>query len=835
MPLPIDELIDSLFAPKDDQPKQNTKIIVPPASPTNTIPHTEPTVNNEQIIKCRIKRIFNNCPKPDGWYGMFASVSGKSDIRLSGTTNLNLSPGMQIEVSVIEDKKGSNHSQDAYIWKTIRILTKTTIGTINYLRALPGVSFDVAKKVVNEFNENALSEIENNIENVKRKCQLTDKQAAALAKGVKAENIQNEINKKLPELSANQINYCTERLGIKIDKLIDTIKDDPYLLCKVPSVTFITADTIALKFGTDPRSDYRIACGTKYIMNQNKNDLYVNLSNDAEFYPLYRKVASLLRLPDMDSMSYCNKLISISNDPKSPVTIYQYNNETHLYMSSILHATKSIAYHLTNNQNHAIYNDHTQIDNFISDYETMIGQQLHRNIKLNPEQCSAVHNALTNPISIVTGGPGRGKTMIIDCIANAWYQLNASMKISDVILLAPTGKAANKLNTMTHQRFSKNCMTVDRLICKLRRKSGSPIVITEKTLIIIDESSMLDVKKAAEFLEICSGAKVCFVGDIDQLPPIDIGNFFKDAIYSGRIPTTTLVTPMRNSGVLLANAEKINNNDPNLTYNFTDMPLLDFPADDANAQNAIIDQYFSEIQKVPNQDRSQVALLCPMKKGHSGAIQLNIAIQDKIIPLNASATMSFDLRRQRNVYNTKGYEIPNHLYGNSTHYTKFRVGDTVINTENNTYIQVFKYSNDDWFNGNPLELDQGITNGDCGTIIQYVPATSESGEMIVVQLFDGRFVELDASAGDFDKFELGYALTVHKSQGSEYHTVIYVSPKEMQTLTDIGFANKNIVYTALTRAQKRAVIIGSKEGLDASIKSSIKIGNTKLPDMIRNA
>lgn len=789
--------------------------------------------DEEEIIQCTIKRIFNNCPKPDGWYGLFASVKGEGDIKLSGITELALCKDMKIEVSVTPDPK-NNSDMPSYIWRTITVITKTRTGLISYLKALPGVSAEIAKKVASTFDKNVLDEIENNIDNVKKKCKLTDKQADALYKGVTSTNALNRIQKKIPELTKNQISYCVDRLGIPIGQLLDTIEQDPYILCQIPSVSFRTADTIAIRLGKDPKSNYRIACGTKYIMNQNKDNLYVNLSNDSEFFPLYRDTMSLLMITDMTSLEYCDKLQAISADSSCPIIINMYNNEAHLYTKQILGATNTIAYQLTRRRP-IVYASSADINSFIRSFEINQSNIHGTNISLNAEQKQAVINAMTNPISIVTGGPGRGKTLTINCIAHAWRNLHPYA--NSVRLLAPTGKATAKLNDMTNHIFSETCMTVDKLICKLEWQSSTKnktgIKITPETLIIIDESSMLDILKAAHLLSQCAEANFCFVGDVDQLPPIEIGNYFKDIIASGVIPTTVLKTPMRNGGTILMNAEKINNNDPSLMYNFVDMPLINLPDDSEASRNVIIEQYFDEIQKLPQQDSSQLALLCPMKKGEIGAIKLNMAIQNRVVPLNPAALMAYDKRRGRNVYNTTGFEIPNHLYGNKESYTKFRIGDTVINTENNNAIDVFRYENDDWFNGDPLELDRGITNGDCGKIIQYIPPTYEDHEYIVVQLFDGRFVQLDCNVGDFDKFELGYALTVHKAQGSEYHTVMYVSPLAMRNLTGIGFANKNIVYTAVTRAQKRVVIIGSKDGLDASILCSVKNGNTKLPEMLQ--
>ena len=461
---------------------------------------------------------------------------------------------------------------------------------------------------------------------------------------------------------------------------------------------------------------------------------------------------------------------------------------------------------------------------------------------LTDEQSNAVTMTILSPVSVITGGPGRGKTCIVDCIATIWLSYN-SHTANNIILLAPTGKAMNKLKTDTKAKF--NTWTIDHMIMtaappgctKLNYKFIQPIN-TDDTLIIIDESSMVDLVKAVRLISLFPNARYCFVGDVDQLPPIDPGYILKDMIDSGDIPVSRLTVPLRNRGTILENADRINSNDINLQYNFNDMPFYPQAEDDDAALNAIIEQYNEERNNCS--DISQIALLCPTKKGAIGTTSLNIAIQNQACPENKTASDIYDQRRNQKVYIAKGYPIPNTIYGTKEHYTRFRVGDIVMNNKNKYDIDTFTYKDNDYWNGDAISTQHGIFNGECGRIIAYIPFTSlqqsdeNASEYVVVQFFDGRIATIDITNGDFESFDLGYALTVHKSQGCEYETVIYISPKSMLNYINLGFANKNLVYTAVTRAKNRVVIMGSKESLNACIQTNAPERKSNLKKRLSN-
>lgn len=778
--------------------------------------------SNEVQLKCTVKKIFKNCPKSDGWYGFFAYVPKlKRDVKITGITSLVLKEQMQLEITAVPDPKSPD---DSFIMKDVTIITRTQKSIIAYLSSLKGIGRFTAQRIVSEFGADAIKEIENNIDHVRITCGLTQLQADELTLGVFATNETNKLQKFLPELTPKQIEYVRRNLKDPIKE----VSDNPYVLTRIPTIGFKRADDIALRLGFDPISPFRVNHGIVYLLKTCSGlceHCYLNLSDDDTLRKLYTETENLLNVRFIDYKEFGNRICDLAAIPDSPIKLEKWNLETHLYLCEMYYAVQAIVRILKTPKPQPY--QRSKLQTFLPAYEQ------NKRIKLSLEQKTAVETSLTNPISVITGGPGRGKTMLIDCIASAWDK-------GTVYLLAPTGKAANKLNIATSGRYSVTTMTIDKLITLLSLgcdKAQTAVlknthVNSEHNLVIVDESSMIDTKKAAHLLSCCEKCNFIFVGDIDQLPAIEPGTFFKDVIDSGVIPVSKLTIPMRNAGKILENADKINKNDINLSYDFMEMPFYPYEKDDQTLLDAVIDQYNIERSRTP--DIKQIALLSPIKKGFAGTVKLNIAIQNIICPAAADNTRpSYDQRRSRNNYVTKGFIINSQFYGNSSDYTKYRVGDIVINTQNCPDITVYSYTYNDYWNGNAEKRTQGIFNGDCGTIIAYVPDAGDQTEMIVIQLFDGRIIEIDCSAGEFESFQLGYAMTVHKAQGCEYETVIYISPDSIQYCVKTGFASKNIVYTAVTRAKNRMIIMGSKNGLHACIQNNQPVRNSTLAQKLR--
>lgn len=826
---------------------------------------------SDKEFRCTIKRMFKNCPKPDGWFGCFAHIRGDEDgdIKLTGSTTLPLIDGMVIDV--VARESGDNE----YIATQISPVTKTQQGMVGYLASMKSIGRVTAKAMVDAASKSdidILAVIKEGRDSLRDFCNhayisLSDKQIDALIEGVSKADIKTSLIQLLPEFGGSA--KTIERICIfikdnNISNPIEYIKDDPYCLVNVPGISFKMADTIALRFGTDLFSTKRLGRALEYILSTDSSgDLYINLSDDKEYAKLYGRIQNELRIRYSGYNDFGTRLMDVIQSNEYNICTEVYNQETHLYAKNIYEAMLTVSAMIWNIRQNAAYFNHMDsvsvacvsnvpnatsdvayVNYYIREYEINVSVKKNINFALNAEQKTAIKNAVLNRMSVITGGPGRGKTSMIDCLAYCWRNIYAK---SNILLLAPTGKAMNKLRNDTGAKYDTR--TIDSVLVtiehgrkfsgKTRKKYENPYN-SPRTLVIIDESSMIDIEKAANLFKAMPDCRFCFVGDADQLPPISPGAFFKDLIASGiaEIPVTYLVTPLRNSGTILSNAEKVNQNDTNLVYNVTDMPFFPAKNDDQIALDLILETYNDE--RIDNPDITQIALLCPVKKGMIGSDNINIQIQNIVCQENKQPMFTKDKRRNKVVTTTKGFSLPDTFFGNSDNYTRLRVGDIVMNTKNNNEIESYHYTNDDYWNGDPVgQKSLGIFNGDCGRIIGYIPpedTQSSDAEIahafMIIQMFDGRMVKLDITSGEADNIQLGYSMTVHKAQGCEYDSVIYVSPERLLSFGMSGFLSKNLVYTAFTRAKKKVTVIGSKESLNLCIQSNIPDRNSNFKDRI---
>lgn len=816
-------------------------------------------------FKCTIKRMFNGCPKPDGWFGCFAHIRGDDgDIRLTGKTTLPLTAGLSIEVEA--DEAGDH----AYNATSVAIVTKTSTGLTAYLQSLPGISRVTARKIVEKVGIDAIDIIKQGEAAVEQMSQdhdlnLTKIQIKNLVGGVNSISKKNNLMQFVPELAGSP--KLIKRIELAFDDPVKSIKEDPYCLLDVNGVTFPTIDAIAVRLGVAPISIERFGPAMAYLMQTDSSgNMFINLSDDDQISDFMVKLERLLNIRFESLADFGRWLQSVVQSGHYGLYIDHYKNEYHLYLKEIYNSMTSIHNHLVGTLHKATpFTDvpGAEINSLIKEYSYYFAHATGYVINLVKEQRETIHACLRAPISIITGGPGRGKTTLIDCLSYAWILGCGHHNVHNagILLLAPTGKAMNKLRSATRGVYTTK--TIDSILVEVkhfREKSNHPARFKYDSpdyLVIVDESSMLDMKKGADLLEALPHCSFCFVGDIDQLPPIGPGSFFKELLDIGNtlgnntssalcdtsptgtttkkfLPTSYLTTPLRNSGAILSNADKINANNTDITFNFDDFQFYPQPADDQDALQVIIETYSDEKAETP--DIADLVMLCPMKKGTTGTDSINIAVQSINCPENAMQNGSWDQHRSRNMISGKGYPIPDTIFGNATNYTRLRVGDMIINTKNNYNTSWYKYSNNDYFNGKAIETGCGIFNGDCGKIIAYVPPADPSAEddsshsFMIVELIDGRFLELDITAGDAESIELGYALTVHKAQGCEYNTVIYISPERILNLPKNGFANKNLVYTAITRAKKKVVVIGSKPALNLCIESSIPARNVNFAE-----
>ena len=782
-----------------------------------------------------IKRLFNGCPKPDGWFGAFAALADGATVRVTGSTRLPISNGMVLDAVMSPSKR----KPDEWEIASMAPVTKTMTGTISYLSSFPGIGRATAANLYRALGADAIDVISSDPARAAQAIGVDVSKMEALRDAIVSADQASTLRRTIPELSDKM---CTRVIAhfesAGVNDYMDVIRRDPYCLSDVPGVTFRVADAVALRMGVNPLEPYRVNHGLVYLLqNAQGNGTYVNLSDRKEGAAFGAELGNLLGLAPFSAKEIVDRAAAL-NGAAGPVVLRKSGGEYRLFLAEIdagLEAIAKIAASANAMPAFVAAHGEPAIDNARAAQDAKSALRAYSQgapFPLTMEQWGAVESALSNRISIVTGGPGRGKTTVVDAIAWCFDRLCSGYRLdgkSEIMLLAPTGRAMAKLDAATGRKYT--AMTVDRLLATAKFEASELNGFNRPNcLFVIDESSMLDAEKTGRLLLKFGRAKFCFVGDIDQLPPIGKGRVLHDLISSGRVPVSRLTVPQRqgSGSAILVNADKIREGDTGIQWDFRAMPF--FPQEDDEALlKAAIDTYMDELQDNP--DPTEIALLCPVKAGPAGVVALNMAIQDIMCPKMQGAP-TFNAAKCADVVSQKGHPIPGTFYGDRKAWTNFRVGDTVICTKNDYGIECAKYTNDDYWNGTAVDRTIGLFNGECGRIIAFMPARNVSRlqgsaatrrDIVVVQLFNGRVVELDMTMGEFDSFDLAYAMTVHKAQGCEYDTVIYVSPSSLCRMTASGFANRSLFYTAATRARKKVDVIGSKDSINGCIL-------TPLPD-----
>ncbi|HCX63741.1 MAG TPA: ATP-dependent RecD-like DNA helicase, partial [Eubacteriaceae bacterium] len=401
-------------------------------------------------------------------------------------------------------------------------------------------------------------------------------------------------------------------------------------------------------------------------------------------------------------------------------------------------------------------------DSIIADFEKK------ESIQLDQDQKDAVVSALSSGTVIITGGPGTGKTTIIKCILEIFLSLEYK-----VALAAPTGRAAKRMTEAT----GEEAKTLHRLLeygygeddyeQTFERNEENPL---EQDLIVIDEASMIDTLLMNHFLKaIAPGTRIILVGDVNQLPSVGPGNVLKDIIDSGVVKVVLLRKIFRQAqeSQIVMNAHRINSGDlPIANEEGTDFFML-HAATQEKIRTKIIETCATRLTNYKDYDPfTDIQVITPVKKGPVGVKELNTALQGELNPPSQEKT-------ERKFLNGL-----------------FREGDKVMQIKNNYGM---KWSDEREGDG------EGIFNGDIGRI----QSIDESGKKVIVRFDDGKTVVY--SFEQMDELVLSYAITVHKSQGSEFNAVVMPIFKGPGMLL-----NRNLLYTAVTRGKEMVVLIGHK-------------------------
>ncbi|MBR0278079.1 MAG: AAA family ATPase, partial [Clostridia bacterium] len=539
-------------------------------------------------------------------------------------------------------------------------------------------------------------------------------------------------------ITLNKAVKIKEKFG---DKTLEVINETPFELCEISGFGFKTVDNIARKLKCKPNDTARIKAAAKYILSEAGAEGNVFIDQQE----LRDKCSELLN-DGFDTVVVKNE--EIRNAIIDSIRLNEIvNNNCHIYHPYMFKAEVNLA-KLILIRSCLKSNIKGDVNKTVSLSQKKLG------ITLSETQENAVKTSLENNISVITGGPGTGKTTILKVIIEAYKRLSGR---DDILLAAPTGRAAKRMAESTGIYSAKTIHSALGLFSDDCEASNG----IDEGLIIIDEMSMVDLKLAYKLINSIKGDSiVVLVGDADQLPSVGAGNVFADIISSGCVACTRLDTVFRQNGTsrIALNAEKIRCDDSKLLYG----PDFDFiQTDTENDTLGVVKQcYFDEIKKYGLGD---VQILAPFRaRGEISVKNINEVVREIINPFVG----------ERNELFCDG--------------KKLRLHDKVIQTKNK----------------------DAVNNGDIGIIKSIYE--DDGDKNAIIEFFDG--MKMDYSERDLDIIELAYATTIHKSQGSEYSCVII--PIRMSQYIML---KRNLVYTAITRAKEKVILVGEKRALMAAI------------------
>jgi len=675
--------------------------------------------------------------------GNLPEVSPGEHLRLGGRWSTHPKHGQQFQAEVCE-----------------QTLPASVAGIESYLGSgmIKGIGPKLAGRITSRFKESTFDIIEQRPE---RLLEVPGIGMDRLGKINAAWQEQKQVKEIMIFLHGHGV---STNLAVKIyktygDASLQIVQQDPYRLERdIYGVGFRTADRIAQALGLPAEHPSRIEAGVVFALNEMSNDGHVYAPRDmlAERSVELLGVTSDLIPPALDRLSAEDRIRldqvpatvskpsptskKISESPAAYAT-------SAIYLTPFYHGERGVAERLGS----------------LAEYSAPYNPTLPKidGQDLSAQQQAAVQMALQNPVSILTGGPGTGKTT---CLKALIVALEAEHR--SVALASPTGRAAKRLSDAT----GRQARTIHRLlefspVEGFKHNEDNPLSVD---FLIVDEASMLDLLLMNNVLKALQpGTHLLLVGDVDQLPSVGAGDVLRDLIDSGQMPVARLTTIFRQAAgsQIIRNAHRINNGQmPEFSKESGDFFL--FPSEDAaQAADWIMDLVTERILgKFGFDPVSEIQVLAPMYRGPAGVMLLNERLQTQLNPPGAS-------KPERKLYGAV-----------------FRVGDKVMQVQNN--------------------YDKDVYNGDIGFIRQIDAIDQE----LRVE-FDGRSVHYDWS--EADQLTLAYVISVHKAQGSEFPAVV------MPVVTQhYNMLQRNLLYTAITRARKLCVLAGNRKAIGIAVRNN---------------
>ena len=635
-------------------------------------------------------------------------------------------------------------------------LPATTATILKYLSSknVKGIGPKTAKSIVEAFKEDTFDVIENHPDWLAHIPGISEKKALEISA-----NFKEQFGIRTVMMFCQ--NYFGPTTAVRVynrwgGAAVDVIKENPYQLCEeIYGVSFEKADVIAKELGMKKNAQFRIMAGIRYLASYNA------FQNGHVYIPEDKLIPGIVDMLAIDQNDAEDALEQMLTEGKA--VCEKRSGRKCIYLKEYYEAERYVCRKLDTLEKLCTKSSSSDVENWIYKIEN------EENIQYAKLQRTAIAMALESGVMILTGGPGTGKTTVIRAVMRIFHDMG--LKIA---LAAPTGRAAKRMSEATQEEAK----TIHRMLeveyddgiePKFRRCENNYL---DEDVIIIDEASMIDILLMQSLLmAIHPGARLLLIGDADQLPPVGAGNVLNDLISSDRFSTVQLTEIFRQAkeSLIITNAHAINHGEmPDLTTKNKDFFFL--PRADGQKIAETVAQLCA--YRLPRtygeQIRDEIQVITPSRKGEAGTEMLNILLQSV---LNPPAPGKKE-KKMRDVI--------------------FREGDKVMQIKNNydiTWEREIMGKKQDGV---------GIFNGDIGII-----ESIQENEQTMHINFDDRHVIYDYTM--LDELEHAYAVTVHKSQGSEYPVVILPIYKySMKLLT------RNLLYTAVTRASRMVILVGDE-------------------------
>ena len=606
---------------------------------------------------------------------------------------------------------------------------------------IKGIGEKTAEIIVKAFGTETLNVIDNEPEKLLELKGISQKTMDNIVSQMKENKALREIMVFLKTYGISN-NFAGKIYHAYGEDTIKTLTEDPYRLAEdIEGIGFKKADEIALKMGTDIFGDRRISVGVKYVLIKASEDKDTFLPTDALI-----KTASSANILDVHPVLVEKRIKSMTSEGEL------IDDVGKIYLPVNYKLECAIADILAKKAKNDMFDAVLSSDDIVTD-----------GIEYSDEQLDAIDLALRSKITVITGGPGVGKTTILNGLLSIFRRNSYK-----VLLAAPTGRAAKRMNESTHMEAK----TIHRLLeysdGSFKKNASDKL---KGDVLILDECSMINLSLMYSLLSaIPDRMKLIMVGDVDQLPSIGCGTILKDIIDSGVVPVARLTKIFRQGkeSRIITNAYAINQGKmPNLKNDSKGDFYFFRVYDKEMLQKQVVRLVTEAIPQKFGINKEDIQVLTPMRKAEDtiGSISLNQTLQERINP--------------------NGEYVSTPLY-------KLRAGDRVMQTKNNYDLEAY--------------------NGDIGII-----DSIDKDEGIVKVKFFGNSYSTIYEKGDIEQLELAYATTIHKSQGSEYPAVVIIVDRSHYIMLQ-----KQLLYTAVTRAKKLCVIIGTEDAVRLAVTTKPK-------------